>query len=378
MINNPSKGAAWIQLPKPKDSTAAGGTRKPSTRSAKTIEESDSTSVRLLRAELLAITGDADAAAAVLDRIRFTRLANDAERAWAEWVQAQICKDRGNTELEASSIERTIALAERANDLERVIWAQLRLLHLVADASGHDSSSPLFAAVRTNVTRLGDPILTAALHLVVGQIEGKRGLATKAASHLRLGMRLLRESPHLWLEAWGAVDLMALALLNCDFQEALALGETALKLNQDCGYLWGVRACMGNLGYVHFCRGEFNEALKCYGAAYGNIEIDHEHVHAAMESEALVYLARGELSACEEVISRLQVSTERANRPGRYAHRGMLHLKLLFHACCGDWVNSAECASELLRFAHNAGDELTAVKAKLRRSEALLHLGRTE
>ena len=64
---------------------------------------------------------------------------------------------------------------------------------------------------------------------------------------------------------------MALALLNCDFQEALALGETALKLNQDCGYLWGVRACMGNLGYVHFCRGEFNEALKCYGAAYGNI-----------------------------------------------------------------------------------------------------------
>jgi hypothetical protein len=47
---------------------------------------------------------------------------------------------------------------------------------VVSERSGPDAVTALLAEVRQLATKLGDPHITAALHLFVGEMEAKRGL----------------------------------------------------------------------------------------------------------------------------------------------------------------------------------------------------------
>ena len=123
---------------------------------------------QLLRAELLTITGQPAQALQILQQLDKAKLWTDSERSHSEFIRSRIAKEEGNFDGQLQHLQRSLAAAERAHDLERTCLAQLHLIGLVADRSGPDSVGTLVTATRENATRLGDPTITAMLHVVVG------------------------------------------------------------------------------------------------------------------------------------------------------------------------------------------------------------------
>ena len=91
----------------------------------------------------------------------------------------------------------------------------------LAGRSGPSAAVPILAATRLNVIRLGDPLLSAALHIFVGEMEAKRGLLESASRHTHLGQKLLTASPNIWLEAIAENSNVAIALMLSDFEEGI-------------------------------------------------------------------------------------------------------------------------------------------------------------
>ena len=140
------------------------------------------------------------------------------------------------------------------------VEARTLLMMIVSDCSGPDAVAPLIAEVRLNATKLGDRHTTAALHLHVGEMEGRRGMLRSAVRHANLGLDIAHV-PNVWLESIAHNLLLALALLGSDFETARERGETAAALAATAGAAGMHRSALGNLGNLFFAIGEYERAV---------------------------------------------------------------------------------------------------------------------
>jgi tetratricopeptide (TPR) repeat protein len=258
----------------------------------------DSLVTRLLRAELLAEVGDAGRSASIIETIETPRSVSESERSQIEFIKAVIEKEKGNFDAELHHLQRSISFAERAHDLERMCLAQLSLVALVADRSGPETVSALLSTARTNVIKLGNPSVSAALHMVAGDLDGKRSLLATASRHNELAGKLLQTTSHRWFEAWSQIGAVAISILQGEFERALTQGADALRTNLDCGTRRGIRSSLGNLGHVHLMRGEFERALGYFNQVVEHGALSNEQVLSARENIAQVHLARGSFEHC--------------------------------------------------------------------------------
>ena len=106
--------------------------------------------------------------------------------------------------------------AVAAKDLNQSCWSQLRLMLAVAEFSGPQSAVPIFTQVRTDVLKLGDPHVSAALHLFLGEVDAKRGMLKSAERHAALGQQLLGDEPNLWLQAYAENLLVCITVMRSD------------------------------------------------------------------------------------------------------------------------------------------------------------------
>src|SRR5712671_4516150 len=204
----------------------------------------------LLRAELLAQLGETTGSLAIIDSVEKSRSINDAQRSQIEFVRSRIDKEHGDYDSELHHLQKSISYAERAHDTERLCLSQIHLLALIADRSGPETASSLMTAVRSNVIKLGNASLLAALHIVAGELDGKRSLLATASVHFDMARKLLQSTPHLSFEAWCQTAAGAISILRCDFERALLQTEAALAISMESGSPRGIRSCLGNLGHV--------------------------------------------------------------------------------------------------------------------------------
>jgi hypothetical protein len=113
------------------------------------------------------------------------------DRGSCEFVLGLVDLNNGNSSEAIARFGRAIALVNEAADLERRCWFQLRLLVTVADVSGQHKAAAIFAELRATATKLGLRHITAGLHIMVGEMEAKRGLLASAQWHTQLGLQLL-------------------------------------------------------------------------------------------------------------------------------------------------------------------------------------------
>src|SRR5438309_312812 len=154
-----------------------------------------------LRAELLERLGNHGQSLALAERLLKARELSSSNRSACELVVARIKWESGDTDESVLHLQRSLSIAKQSADLERTCWAQLRLLIALADRSGPNATGPLFAELRANVIKLGDPQLSAALHIYVGELDAKRGLFDSGLRHTKVGERLLASTPNLWRES---------------------------------------------------------------------------------------------------------------------------------------------------------------------------------
>ena len=147
-----------------------------------------------LRVELLERSGRFDEAEELSRRLRKSRSISDTQRSVCEFSTGMILWEQGETGAAVEYFQRAVASAEKGNDLWRTCWAQLRLF---VSLSGKTSSLPgsrPFRELRQNIIRLADPVVSAALHVFLGELEAKRGLFATSCRHTTLGQSLLKLS----------------------------------------------------------------------------------------------------------------------------------------------------------------------------------------
>ena len=150
----------------------------------------------VLRAELLERTGAYLQSRLIAERLLASRGLSVSHQARCEFVLGIVDWGSGNTEEATVHFQRAVARSQAAGDLQRLCWAQLRLMVVLADRTGASGAAPILDAVRSNTTRLGDPTVTAALHIFIGELEAKRGFIHSAKRHTSLGQRLLVYRDH--------------------------------------------------------------------------------------------------------------------------------------------------------------------------------------
>jgi DNA-binding NtrC family response regulator/tetratricopeptide (TPR) repeat protein len=334
----------------------------------------EAASTQLLRAELLALIGDCAKAQKIVENVNAQRGLSDLDRSHLEFVLYWIALESGSREDELQYLQKSIFYADRAGDLYRACWAQYSLGARLADLSGPDAIGGLIAGFRTNATKLGDATITAALHVLVGLIDGKRGLLETAVQHTHLALRLLKSAPHLWIETICHTNLAVISIVRCDLDQALLHGEAALETSNECGALRWIRASLSNLGHIYLTMGRFDIALEHFQRVLSLSEYLNENVFIARESIAQTYLAQGKP---EDSLSFVGFPDDPAHGIGGHSHRYAQLTKAKILARLGRWQESLQLVERAIALAEAAGDRPLATTASMFLAEVLLHCGRT-
>ncbi len=167
-----------------------------------------------LLAELLEHTGAYDEAVQVAERLRRSRQLPSVLASRCDVVLGHVAMTAGRSEDALELYRRAVSLARSADDLEQLCWAQIRLIYAERTRIDCADVRALLADLRANATRLGDPFVTAALHVFVGAVEGERGALDAAGRHLQVAESILTTRSNPWLQAeveigWTGIRCLA-------------------------------------------------------------------------------------------------------------------------------------------------------------------------
>ena len=216
----------------------------------------------LLKAELLVNVGRTDEARTTLRQAISGRRLSDGERGQVEFIESGLCVQTGDFDGQLHHLSRCVLQSEKANDLRRVCIAQLTLIGLTADKTGIDSVRALLASARVNINRLGDPSITAWMHICVAENDAKRGLLERSRMRLLMAVRLMEPDGNHDLMAWAYNNLLGVSVLQADFESAAEFGEKASLSISESGTFIAQACHLGNLGYLALLRGNFSEAIE--------------------------------------------------------------------------------------------------------------------
>jgi DNA-binding NtrC family response regulator/tetratricopeptide (TPR) repeat protein len=341
-----------------------------------TARTEDSIEVDALRAHLLERTGNYGQSRALCERLLGRSSLSNVHKSICETTLGIIKHDTADSEGGIVHFQRAVLLAQRAKDLQQTCWSQLRLMLSVADRSGPDGAVPILAQIRANAVKLGDPQISAALHIFVGEMEAKRGLVQTAQRHATLGQQLLGDAANLWLETRAEITLVAVAIMRSDLHEGLRHGQRALQLAEQCGSATLRRACLGNLGNLYYLIGRFKEAIEHLEAAHAVLPGAGEMSSGMLESLARVSLRQDRLGDAAGYLERIDESIASPSDWLLYAnrHSELTRAELLDRQ--GSLSTALAAAERALDLATRAGDHLLLTLALLMKANLLRRSGR--
>jgi DNA-binding NtrC family response regulator/tetratricopeptide (TPR) repeat protein len=334
--------------------------------------------VDALRVELLERTGRFAESRALAEGLLRSSTSSAYDKSVAATSLALMAADDGDSDNALQLLQRALNFAEAANDLRQVCWCQLRIMILVADRSGHEAAAPLLAQIRTNATKLGDPIVSAAIHVCVGEMDAKRGLVESAVRHSEWALRLMGDDPNLWLSAWAENTLTCAAIMRCNYAAGARHAERALALSEQSGAAGLRRASLGNLGNLSYELGEFGRAVDYFERAHDALPNIGEHKNAGLDSIALVRLAEGKLTEAATSIASIDQSIRSKDDWNVYANRHSRVAAALIHVREGNIADALDSINFGLMLAEQTGDRLLTTMASITKAEILARMQRSD
>ena len=332
----------------------------------------------VIKVELLERVGRYSASRSLAEKLLRNRAITGAQQSACQFALGLISWDEGHADEAVQHFQRAVSLAQAADDLFRTCWAQLRLWVVSSSRSGPQAALPLLARSRADVLRLGDPLVSAALHVLVGEIEAKQGALQTAKRHTVLGQRLLTKSPNLWLQAIAENTLTAISFVESDFESGMAHARTALEAAERSGAAAATRACLGNLGNLYYLAGELKQATHYLQRAAAILPVDGEYTNGTLESLARIHLLEGRLESargCLDAIdSTIETNSDRLLYPNRHAQ--LTRATLLHRESSPD--AALRQVDVVAGLASASGDRLLTNLARLHRTEVLARSARVD
>jgi DNA-binding NtrC family response regulator/tetratricopeptide (TPR) repeat protein len=275
----------------------------------------------LLRAEFLERTGKHGHALSLISSLTSKRL-NPFDRSVCEFLLARIDYEAGNTDSALLHIQRSMALSSEGTDRSVRARALIWLMPLIAERSGSEALSPLVVEARKELTKLGDARLWASFHVFAAQTDVKRGLSRNARGHLRIATNLLEKAPNAWISAVLEGVQVGVGLLECDLVKAERHSRSALAFADESGVAASQRTALGNLAYVLFTSGHFDEALRVIERAFEAFPSAGSNHAAILDTEAQIKLFTGQLNECEALLAKVEETLRNPHDRVTYSYRG--------------------------------------------------------
>ena len=312
----------------------------------------------LLRAQVCEATGRHEAAAELLERLSRAKGISDGCRAASELVRARLAAEHGPADREFELLQKALAFAERASAPDQMAWIQLRQLALSADRNGLDSCAALMSQLRHNVSCAGDPNLSAAMHMVVADVDGKHGLLGKSRRHVSLARNILERYPNVWLNAWAESTLLALAILQSDVVSARLHSTRALNDARACGAHGVLRSALANSGRLSYLAGDFPSALGLMEEALATTTPGGAVYLGIQDSIARVFFSQQRYQESLERLSDIAIADRASLASGSYIHRHSLLTKGEVLAGLGRTAEARYYFDEAIALAERSGDVL--------------------
>jgi len=332
--------------------------------------------IELVRAQLLQQLGRGEDACRIA--LTFTHPPNSERvRANAHLVLGIESRVKGDLAKAVHHFERAMALAESGCVEDAKCWSEMRLMLALSETGEGNSPAGFLAQVRVDVARLGDPQVTAVLHLYLAQIEAKRGLLSSANRHGRAAQAALASEQNIWLEGLLAINAYCLAYLASDFDRALEHARRTIECGRESGDPTMESAAAGNMGQLYLTSHQVERADKWLSQAARLCRPVDPKI-GILDSLAQVKLEKGQLDNCEALLAQIRDSGRGGRESMSWYRVGacLTNLRLLLRRNAS--AEAILLASDLLsRSGHLAGLTFGA-SIYLLQSEALLMAGRRE
>lgn len=262
---------------------------------------------QVLRVWALERTGATLEAKELAERLLKRRDLSSLDRATCEYVLGQIAWECvGDTNAALSHIQRAISLSDSCGNDWNSCMFRLRLLVMMTDKSGPLSVVPLFAKLRAQCTKLGDPSLSACLHIFIAETETKRGLLRSGERHARLGKSLLSLKANPWLGSIADTALVANGMTRGG--DVLAYAQHALEQAEEAGSATMRRACLCNMGVVLHTIGRFEEAVTYIERALQVLPSAGERANGCYESLARIRMTQEKHDEADYLLKKIESS----------------------------------------------------------------------
>jgi transcriptional regulator with AAA-type ATPase domain/tetratricopeptide (TPR) repeat protein len=284
----------------------------------------------------------------------------------------------GNIELEQGRaqesvrwLQSSVTIAKQGKCIEQLCWAELRLLTSLFEVSPSEASAGILREVRKHVAQLGDPFVSAALHVFVSEVEAKRGAFGTAAKHLRVARSLLDRFENIWLNGMTAIADFCVAYLSSDLDTAHAHAERALHTVRTSGHARTRLAALINLGHIYVRKGNSQVATRYFNDAWNMCEISPRCRDNVLDGFAQVALAQGDFEKCDGLIEQLRdCESPRLS----YVRVWSFHTQLRSLIAQGRWVEAGKTGDTAIARATAAGDRALVRLLHLLRAEARIEL----
>jgi DNA-binding NtrC family response regulator/tetratricopeptide (TPR) repeat protein len=329
----------------------------------------------VLLVDVLERIGQREQALSLVSKLYRGKRLTDNQQSACELVLARIATDSGSFEGALQHLQKASALASRSGDLEQFCRCQMRVFALVSDRSGLETGAALFPTLRANVLKLGNPVLSAALHLAVGEVEGKRGLIQSSLHHGQVAERMLEGESDLWHKSWVENHLLAISIVTFDFDEALKHGERALALSGESGAIAAKRTCLSNLGNLFYVKGDLKKSVEYLEEAQKLSTSSGEHSTGTLESLARIMLLEDRLVDCDDILTRIEDSIQSHKDRSLHAYRHSLLTRASLQARRMQWKDALDNVNTALSLAAASKDSLLYSSSNLMKARFLAVLG---
>ena len=336
------------------------------------VERGQRTEADVLRAGLLERVGEYGAAQAQAENLLRSRTLTAEERSGCNQVVGRAHMVGGRYNAAVSHLQRAASIAQTAGDHERACWAQLWLLILVSDHSGPDATVSLLAELRANTTRSADPMIVAALHLFVAQMEAKRSLLSSARRHIRIAVDMLRSTSNAWLDALAEHIEVAIATMRADFTEALERSPRAVELASRSGARYLLATAQGNLGHLLFLTGDYDNALQHQGDALKAFPPHSDNYIASLDNRILIKLAQNRLDQCHELLAQIDHEFRSLESRTNYVYRHALLTRAHVMYRSGQYGEALTHAQMAIELGQSSADVLLVHLAILMKAQILV------
>jgi transcriptional regulator with PAS, ATPase and Fis domain/tetratricopeptide (TPR) repeat protein len=331
----------------------------------------------VLRAELLEAIGQRTRAMTIAVSLLKSKQLRLVDKSACEFIVGKILVDEGDISEGMQHLQRSASCARDAKSDDRLFTAQLKLMSLVSERSGPGAATALFAEARHLAIKLGDPHVTAQLHLFVAEMEAKRGLLDNARRHSAIARRLLAASPNAYLEAFCSNLELAICVLLSQFDVAEASGDMAAKSANQSGVAKLRRAVLNNMASLFCETGQFERATEYFEKALTASELYGTHAWAIHDGMARVHLLQGRLDECAELLDRIECTIQNEDKRTLYGYRYAALTRAQLLARQGRIDDAIGMTSSVSSLATASGDTLLQSRADLVRAALLLRAGRT-